>query len=178
MVFLEAHATIGAAGAVTKVEGGGIADVEKIATGTYQITLKDAYYRLLGLSSSTTAPKTGADVASASLVASTVYEITAVGTTDWHEAGLPAGQTAAVGQVLVASGTPAGTGTAKEIAAASAVALQIVGDPNVMINQATPTIVLQAVDDTGTVVDLDNGSKLHLEICLRNSTRTPNGQSE
>lgn len=113
--MLNCKVTFGASGAVASFIGPGIASVTKIGTGagTYRIQLQDNYSALYTVDAIFESPNSGTPVADGSFATGTIYQITAVGTTNWTAIGLPAGITPAIGQVFAATGAGgAGTGTA------------------------------------------------------------------
>lgn len=178
MTLLEGNVAIGAAGAVGTLYGGGIASVTKLSTGTYKIALDESFNRYLGGSMQMIAPVTGANVNDGSFVVGTTYQITAVGTTDWAAVGLPSGAVAAVGQSFVATAIGgAGTGTAKAVGQSGILAMEIVGDPNVTVNQVgAPYMIVQCLDAAGAVANPASGSVLSFEILLRNSSVKGKGE--
>ncbi len=125
-VHLDAQVSIGASGSPTLVTSSasgsiptsrGIYSITRLATGIYQIRLQDNYSQMLDYKANFTAGA-GSTVNMGSLVTGTVYRILTIGTStqaQWVAAGLPAGITAAVGQVFKAAGAGAGNGTTKEL---------------------------------------------------------------
>lgn len=161
-VHLDAQVTIGASGDPTLVtsttipgsspsattkQSRGIKSITRLATGTYRIQLDDNFSSLLDFKASFTSAVTGSEIAvdatTAGLTVGVAYQITTVGTAttaaNYVTLGLPAGQTAALGQVFVAAttgtGTQSGAGKVKALANQSTgMQAQILGDPNTMLN--------------------------------------------
>ncbi len=147
-VQMDAQVSIGATGAPTLVSSSafgsiptsrGIKSITRMTTGIYQVQLDDNFAQLLDYKAQFTAGLTGSALltttAGAQLSIGTVYQIVTVGTTtqgNWVTMGLPAGITAAVGQVFKAAttGTGTGSGTVKAIAANSAGRIELMTSPN------------------------------------------------
>lgn len=111
--------TFGGSGSVAASSSGtgGVASVTKLATGIYQIKLVDNFNAYLGSKFNFQAGTAGTAVTDGNFVANTLYQIVAVGTTDWGAIGLDSQYGTAVGMPFVASGTGGtGSGTAKVIA--------------------------------------------------------------
>lgn len=168
----------GSSGAVTSITGNGIASVTKLATGVYDIKLTDSYPRMLAALTALNAPPTGSNVAAASLVAGTLYQITAVGTTNFNAVGLASNLVAAVGQVFVASGAGSGTGTAKTVGETGVFNIEVSGDPQSMINPVTKGghIVLRINNASDAPVSPASGSQLEIALLLRNSSIKGSGE--
>jgi hypothetical protein len=177
-VLLCGSVNIGAAGAPTGLTGGGMSSISRLSAGTYRILLEEPYNRFQRLHVNAIAPTTGAPVADGAFVAGTTYQITVVGTTNWAGVGLPSGVVAAVGQSFVATGAGgAGTGTATAVGSSGIVAVEVVGNPQVMVTQkTTPYIVFQTLDEAGAVADPANGSVLEIEMLFRNSSVKSRGE--
>lgn len=137
--YIEGHVLVGAAGAVTSIAGNGVKSVSLLATGIYQIQLTQNYNALLGSSFQPQSPANGISVTAGSFVTNALYQITALGNTNWAAIGLQSGLTAKVGQVFVATGAGSGTGTAQLIVASNADQVEIPINPQVMLsNSQTP----------------------------------------
>lgn len=177
LTYICGQFSVGSSGAVSLVKGTGIVSVTRLYTGVYLIKFTDAYYRFLNSHFRLREPAAGSSVADGSFVANTAYEITAVGTTDWAGAGLTAGIVAAVGTPFVATGIGgSGTGTAKAATPGLVGGFEVVGDPNVQINQkAYPSLIFRCLGPTSSSVttqisvDPASGSMLYFEFLLRNS---------
>ena len=89
-VMIDCNIAIGSTGAVGTIKGPGVSGVTRLGTGLYQIKLQDNYYKFYKLDWNLEAPVTGSDVTDGSFSVGTVYQITAVGTTDWTAAALVA----------------------------------------------------------------------------------------
>lgn len=184
-VRIDVQIPIGATGAVgTLVGGSGISSVTRLAAGTYKIKFVDNYNRYLGMNYDIWAPGSGSDVAATALNPTSVYAITALGTTttaNWVTAGLPVGITPAVGAVFLCAATSSGTGTGQVVLATGSGLnhIEVMGDPNktlfpVGTQGGYIVIVCYAATNSSTttlaVTDPANGSKLSLEIYLSDSS--------
>lgn len=111
------------------------------AAGIVLVQLKQNYNVFLGASLEyLQSPVTGSNLTSTTVNVS--YQITAVGTTttaQWVAKGLPVGFTPAAGQsfVATASGALGGTGTVKAIGVSGVSSLEVIGDPNQLINNSS-----------------------------------------
>lgn len=176
-VFLEGNAVIGSTGAVGTVKGSGLKSVTRLGVGTYRLLPEDGYPRYLGGHVGFVSPTTGSNVNDGSFVAGTSYVITAVGTTNWHAVGVPAGVTPAVGVGFVATGVGgAGSGTVKAVGASGIYAVEIVGDPQLQVNQAGGGVIIQCLNASGAPTDPASGSVLGFVMFLRNSTVKGKGE--
>lgn len=181
-VMIDCNIAIGATGAVGTIKGPGVSGVTRLGTGLYQIKLQDNYYKFYKLDWNLEAPVTGSAVNDGSFVTGTLYQITTVGTTDWTAAGLPAGLTAAVGMVFKAAGAGgAGTGAAKALGSSGVFAVEVVGNPQLMLapqgsaNQGA-IITIKCLDASGAAVDPTSGSVLFLDMYLSNSSVVVQGE--
>lgn len=181
-VMIDCNIAIGSTGAVGTVKGPGVSGVTRLGTGLYQIKLQDNYYKFYKLDWNLEAPVTGSAVNDGSFVTGTLYQITTVGTTDWVSAGLPAGLTAAVGMVFKAAGAGgAGTGAAKALGSSGVFAVEVVGNPQLMLapqgsaNQGA-IITIKCLDASGAAVDPTSGSVLFLDMYLSNSSVVVQGE--
>lgn len=181
-VMLDCNVAIGATGAVGTVKGPGIYGITRLTTGIYQIKLQDNYNKFFKLDWNLEAPVTGSAVNDGSFSVGTVYQITTVGTTDWTAAGLPAGQTAAVGMVFKAATIGgAGTGAAKALGTSGIFAVEVVGNPQLML---APTgsaniggiITIKCLNASGAATDPADGSVLFLDLYLSNSSVVVQGE--
>lgn len=187
LTLLQGNFSIGATGAVSDVQGNGISNVVRLAAGTYQIKLQDNYYRFIDFHASFTQPVTGAALnISDGLTSGTAYQIVSLGTStdaNWQAIGLPSPMVAQVGQAFVAttSSPGTGTGTVKALASADVMAIELMGNPQVMVTSPTPpygtpelifrTMDATAADDTALVpADPAEGSVCYFHILLRNSS--------
>lgn len=182
LTYLECHFDVGSSGAVSNTTGNGISSITRLSAGTYKITFQDNYHRFMAFEQSVKAPVTGSAIAlTTGLSSGTVYEIVSLGTStqaNFEALGLPAGQTAAAGVSFVATTSSAGTGngTVKAIGASGVTSCEIVGNPQAMINQRTPQIIVQfkgptaSGDTTPIATDPASGSKVNFAFFMRNSS--------
>jgi hypothetical protein len=180
LTYVEGNFVVGATGAVGTLKGSGIKSVVRLYTGTYQINLEDSYPRYLAGMTGFIAPVTGASVSMGSLVTNTTYIITALGnstTAQWVAAGVQTGVTPAVGVSFVAIAAGAGTGTVKAAGNSGIAAVEVVGNPNLMItNNTHPCLVMQCLDYAGAVADPVVGSVFAFSMFLRNSSVVGKGE--
>lgn len=188
-VLLDCNIVIGSTGAVGTVVGPGISSVVRLAAGTYKIIFQDDYNKLFGVQAMIKAPVTGSNVAATALNPTTVYEITAMGTTtqaNWETAGVPSGVTAAVGVAFLAAATSSGNGTAKAIGVSGIDSVEVVGIPNTMLQNSGVSVggyvVVQCLGATSSSVttqvatDPAAGSILYLQMYLGNSSVVVQGE--
>lgn len=170
-VTLHGKATIGASGATSGLVGSGIASLTRLAQGVYALKLEDNYYRFYGLDVTFDAPVTGSNVTAGSFVSGTLYEITALGSTDWTAIGLPSGVTAAVGVSFVATGAGSGTGTAKAVGSSGIFVSEVVGDPQLGLAPSVQGAVIyfQTLNASGALTDPASGCNMYFTVKLRNS---------
>lgn len=160
------------------------------ADGYIVVQLSDAYSQLLGCRFQLWSPNSGSSllVASAGLTVGQVYVITILGTTTnaaWLALGVPAGVTPAVGVAFVALATSAlGTGAVQvQATAGSAIEhIEIVGNPNVEIAPANPSVnggayVAFACFDDNVVTQPADGTTISLSLLMSNSSLQVNGMS-
>lgn len=187
MTFLEGNFVVGSTGAVSILKGSGIQSVTRLGVGTYQITLSDSYFRYLGGSAGLVAPVTGnalkVDASDAALTIGKSYIISVVGdatAADWLALGVASGITPAVGVSFVALATGHGTASVSRVMAAGVSGIEtveIVGDPNLMINNATtPCMIIQCLSDADAPADPAAGSVLGFHMFLRNSSLKGKGE--
>jgi hypothetical protein len=163
-VLLECNWAVGSTGAVGTLQGNGIASVERLGVGIYRINIDRAYHRLLDVIANVQAGVTGSAVNDGSLIATTLYQIVTVGTSDFTASGAKVNQ---VGEAFVASGVGgAGSGTVKAVAQSQAVSLQVCSD----IQASCSHVVIQAVDDAGAAVEVEAGSKVRVMLLMRKSS--------
>ncbi len=166
-------ATFGAAGAVTAITGVGISSVTKMATGIYQIQFVDAFPAYVGSNFLMESPLTGSPVTAGSFVVGTLYQITALGNTNWAAIGLNSGLTPAVGQLFVATGVGAGTGTATAVGQSGILAVEVAQGQNMLsVNTANlgSIFMIQMLDAAGALANPASGSVLEIEMYMKNST--------
>ena len=168
-VLLEYNFVIGATGAVGTLKGGGISSVERLGVGTYRVNLDRAYNRLLSAWGALIAPTTGAAIAAGSLVTSTTYRITSVGTSDFTAVGAAKN---VVGDVFVASGTTTGTGTATAVGQSAAIVPQMC----TTIPDNATHFVFQFIGQDGAVVEATSGSVFSGNALLRKSSVKGTGE--
>lgn len=179
-VWLEGSCTIGASGATSALKGSGILSLTRVAAGTYKLVLEDDYNRFLAFRAIFQAPVSGAAVTAGSFVSGTLYQIVTVGNTDYSAVGLDAGITAAPGVTFVASGAGSGTGTVKALGTSAVFAVELAGDPQLMISSTVDgsgsVIYFVCLDATGAPVDPTSGSKMYVHVWLRNSSVKGKGE--
>ena len=123
----------------TPTANGGVTNPNP-ANGIALIQLKQNFNVFLGASLSyIQSPVTGS--ALTSVTQYTSYQIVSVGTTttaQWVAKGLPAGFTPTAGQAFVATATGAlgGTGTVKALTNSGIQCMEVIGDPNQLINNS------------------------------------------
>lgn len=191
-VRIRGQAAIGATGAPTLAGSSsgptgsfGIKSITRLAAGVYRLQLDDNYSAFSSFNIRFQAPVTGAAVAGGAFVATTVYQIVTLGTTtqaQWVTAGLPAGITAAVGQVFVAAGVGAGTGTVKALGPSNIITTEVIGPQSMLSNQpfvqgnGGAYITFQCLGATATAdtalipTDPANGSTMLIELIMNNSS--------
>jgi len=177
LTMLEGHLDVGSSGAVEATSGGkGITSITKLATGIYQIKLQENFNHFVGADFTFESPVTGGSVSDGSFSVGALYQITAVGTTDWTSSGLPAGLTAAVGQTFVASATGgAGTGTAKAIGKGNIMKVEVAGmaaDTMLLPQPIGGVINIQTFDKTEALADPTALSSIRFALFFRNSSVT------
>jgi len=134
-VFMNTSSTPGVSNGVTNPNP---------APGFIYVQFQDNYYNYLAGFSGCVSPLTGSNLTSTT--AGDVYVITALGTTtaaQWAAAGVPNGQTAAVGMafVAIATGAIGGTGSVKLSGVSGIQAFEVIGDANQSISAVnTPGI--------------------------------------
>lgn len=174
-VLIDCNFAVGATGAVGTLKGPGVSSVTRQSIGTYRVKLMDNYNKFFGMYPTLTAGVTGASITAGSFVVGTTYIITALGTTNWQTAGLPAGLTAAVGMSFKAAAVGSGTGTVKAVGITGVATVEVVGDGNL---ELAPTgsgiqggyLTVQCLDAAGALVDPADGSIVGLAIYLSNSS--------
>lgn len=147
------------------------------AAGYALITFKNNFNYFLGSFSGQVAPTTSNSTSS--VVAGSVYVITALGTTtlaQWLAKGLPPGFTPAVGQafVAIATGAIGGTGTVGIPAAPSAFNLSVIGNPDTLLNN------LQISKNAGAklLVQFSTESATSGALTLTMNSYTPAGTND
>lgn len=175
LTMLQGQVTFGAAGAVSAASGVGLVGVTKLTTGIYKIQIVDDFQAFVGASFSIQSGVTGANIADGSFVANTLYQITAVGTTNWAAIGLPAGLTAAVGQAFVATGIGgAGTGTAKVVTTTGVLGVEVVQNAQTELYNTTANqgaiLIAQTLDAAGALVSPTSGAIISFMLYFRNSS--------
>lgn len=179
-VFLEGRFTIGASGAVSGLQGAGIASVTKLTpAGTYLIKLEDSYNRLLEFNASFIAPVTGAAVNDGALVVGTLYRIVTVGTSNFVAAGARANT---VGVTFVATTVGgAGSGTVQAVGNSAIVAVEVAdasvdGAVSGTALASSFGIIIQMKTATATVGNATTGSVMLFSLMLRNSAVKGKGE--
>lgn len=136
-VLVDMQIAIGNTGAPTVSSAPLVQSVTRLAAGIYQIQLKDNYNSLLGMWADAIAPVSGSATDPHSIAANTLIQITTVGNTDWHTAGLSASITPAVGVTFYMTAQPgsATTGFAKTIGSSGVSKIELCGQ---MMNSNNP----------------------------------------
>jgi hypothetical protein len=177
-VVLHGRADIGASGATSNLVGAGVSSLTRLAQGVYALKLEDNYNRFYNLQVRFEAPVTGSDVTAGSFVVGTLYEITALGDTNFAAIGLPAGVTPAVGVSFVATGVGAGTGTAKAVGVSGIYGVEVVGNPQLM-DAPSPQgayIYFKTLNASGAATDPASGSVMFFTVVFRNSSVKDKGE--
>lgn len=184
-VSIDMNVLIGATGAVTSQASIGVAAVVRSTTGIYRIQFQDNYTNLYGVNWGFADGVTGASVAGGSFVTGTAYQIVTLGTTtqaQWVTAGLPVGLVAAVGQVFVAAGAGAGTGTVKAVAHSGIFSVEILGSraadiaPSGILGANVGGFVFVGTyNASGALADPTDGCNMWLKFSLSNSNSSVNG---
>lgn len=181
-VQLDMKIPIGASGAVGTLSSQGINSVTRLAAGIYRIQLQNNYNALLRMDAGLRGPVSGAAVAGGAFVTGTLYQIVSLGTTtqaQWVTAGLPSGITAAVGEVFVAVGAGAGTGTVKLVGPSGIQKVEQAGDlqqNQPFVYPAGGYVMIQCLKATAagdtTLIPGDpaDGSVLQVRLLLSNSS--------
>ena len=181
-VRLDCSVAIGASGAPTLQQQYGIQSITRLSAGRYRMQLQDNYVKILSFSASAVSPVTGSDITAGSFSVGTVYQITALGNTNWATAGLPAGITPSVGDTFLAAAVGSGTGTAKAIGNSGVQRIELMGNNPAMLSnqpfvaQAGGFVDFQCLAPTDasttTVIPADpaNGSSLIIVVSLSNSS--------
>lgn len=185
-VLIDCNVAIGATGAVGTLKGPGVTSVTRLAAGTYQVKLQDNYFKYFAGFCSIDSPVSGSNVTAGSFSVGTVYQITALGTTDWQVAGLPVGLTAAVGMSFKAAAIGSGTGTAKIMGPSGIVAFEVIGNPDLELGPSSAnqggyiTVRCYGATDASTTTlvatDPADGSKLRMAFWLSNSSVVVQGE--
>lgn len=136
LTMIEGQVAIGAAGAVGTVGGAGVQGVTKLATGIYQIRMVENFNAFIGADFMAMPGVVGSAVTAGSFVTGVLYQIVTLGTTVYSAVGLASGLTQAVGQLFVATGVGAGTGTAKAIGYSDSDFIQVPQNPQVMMQSS------------------------------------------
>lgn len=177
-VVLHGKADIGASGAASNLVGAGVSSLTRLAAGVYALKLEDNYNRFYNLQVRFESPVTGSDITAGSFVVGTVYEITALGNTDFSAIGLPAGVTAAVGVSFVATGVGSGTGTAKAVGVSGIYGVEVIGNPQLMDSPSPQGayVYFKTVNASGVNTDPASGSVMFFTVVFRNSSVTDKGE--
>lgn len=177
-VVLHGKADIGASGATSNLVGAGVSSLTRLAAGVYALKLEDNYNRFYNLQVRFESPVTGSDITAGSFVSGTLYEITALGNTDFTAVGLPAGVPAAVGVSFVATGAGSGTGTVKAVGTSGIYGVEVVGNPQLM-DQSVPQgayVYFKTINASGVNTDPASGSILFFTVTFRNSSVKDKGE--
>lgn len=162
----------GAAGNVASgsVTGAGVYSVTKLGTGTYQIKLADNYASILDATFQSYTGIGATEVAVASLVASTSYQIAVVGNSNWATVGADSQYTPVIGQPFVATNIAgSGTGTAKAIVASGIVGVDVVRRSNTMLTNGSPNAGLGSSIIFQTMANQSSGGLAMTTLVATNS---------
>ena len=144
LTFIEGSAVIdsGQASGVRSLKGSGIAAITRLGIGTYRVTLQDTYARYLGGDVRFVSPFDGVTTVMGSLVPGKAYCIISGGSTvaQWVAAGLAPGVVPALGVAFVAQTVGAGSGTVQGFADSGIAKAEVIGDPNLTINNLNGVI--------------------------------------
>ncbi len=154
------------------------------ADGFAVVKFKNNFYAFLGVRGSVVAPATSTTTTSTTINSS--FIITALGTAtlaQWQAVGLPLGFTPTVGQSFVATATQSigGSATVGVPGVSNVAAISLVGDPGVMLNNASISpnagaqVQLLFQDFAGAAVAPTAGSIVRLEFCFDRSSVTIDG---
>src|SRR5215813_13178644 len=100
LALVQGQFSVGSAGAVSGVQGNGVASVTHAGTGVYWVKLSDQYNKFLCLDVTLEETSDTPATIASGLTSGAVYVITTVGdasAADWLAVGVPAGVTPAVG---------------------------------------------------------------------------------
>ncbi len=133
--------SFGANGSVTAVSSVGVYTATNLATGQYQIKLTDNYYAFVGAQFNFYSGISAVSAAVAGLTGSSMYQITAVGNTDWSGLGPDPDYTVAAGTVFRATATVgSGTGTAKLLTVNPVVSAQVMQSQVAALQNNNPSM--------------------------------------
>lgn len=133
-VLIDASFDVGASGAPSNFSSKGATSVTRLSAGRYQVKLQDNFSSQLNLISTIQAPLSGSAIDPNTGTVGVVYQITAVGNTDWVTAGLPAGLVPTIGQVFKLAAAPAaGTGTVQTLSASGITSIDLLGSNKAML---------------------------------------------
>lgn len=138
---------VGASGNVASgsITGAGVYSITKLGTGTYQLKLADNYANILGIDYQLYSSIGATEVAIASLVASSSYQIAVVGNSNWATVGADSQYTPSIGQPFVANQVAgSGTGTAKLLASSGIVQIETLRRSTTMLTNGSPNSGLGA----------------------------------
>jgi hypothetical protein len=196
LVYLQGRFAVGASGAVSGVQGSGIKSITRVQAGTYLVQLQDAYNKFLDFDYDFTDVAGTPVLLSSALTVGNLYVITTLGgatLAQWQAAGVPVGTVPAVGVTFVAAAAGSGSDPSSAVAplsgtsAASAVAVNIVGDPDTTVKRASPQnqfapliggyfCFVVRLGSTGAVSDPPQGSIFLFSVKLRNSAVKGKGE--
>jgi hypothetical protein len=186
LTLLQGRWAVGATGAVSSISGTGIKAITRLGAGLFLIEFTDPYVRFLNSHFTIVEPANGTPVADGSFVVGTAYKIITLGNTLWNAAGLTTGIIPKVGTPFVAT-TVGGTGTGTAAVSTPGLIqnMEVVGDPQMQINQeAYPSLLVRAIGPTSagvtTPISIDppNGSFVYFDILLRNSGVKGTGETQ
>lgn len=174
--------TFGSTGAVSSASGPGVYGVTRLGTGLYQVKLQDNYNAINGFKWCAFGGVTGSSVAGGAFVTGTLYQILTLGTTttaQWQAAGLDSDFTPAVGQVFVALGAGAGSGTVKAIGHSGIFSVEMAQSQsgqlanNNSYSGKGSAFIIQTYNASAALANPASGSQLQLDLWFRDSSVTP-----
>lgn len=175
LTMLQGQFVVGSTGAVSSSSGTGLKTVVRLTTGIYQLQAIDDFNAFVGADFTFQSGVTGGNVSDGSLSANSLYQITAVGTTDWAANGLATGLTATVGQSFVATTSGgAGTGTAKLVTTSGISSIEVAQNPQVMLVNSVANsgaiVNIQTLDAAGALANPTSGAIIAYQLYFRNSS--------
>lgn len=161
---------------------------QTIAAGYIQVRLQNGFNQVLGIMKPCIqSANSGSDVKidNSAMTAGRAYVITTLGNATaakWHQIGVPAGVTPAVGVSFIAAsnGGSGNTLTSRVqlvISSSNVASIEVVGDPNQSVNPSPSAnqgygaqIILVCRDYAGAIVAPSAGDVISLQILMNNSS--------
>lgn len=173
-----------ASGAVSAVQGNGVASVTHCNTGVYAIDLADSYNKFLGMSVCIEQPSDTPATIASGLTSGNLYTITTVGdasAADWVSVGLPVGVSPAVGVNFIASSTGSGNATTARVggviatSTADNLTINTQGSVSLDAQQAGLVPLIFRLGSTGAAANPPDGV-VKFVLFFRNSTLKGKGE--